>query len=378
MRVLHVAPSIARGYGGPTYSLAGFSIAALGQGAEVTIAVPAPPPGDSWLATTVPNADLHLFRTYGKGAFLASPSLRSWLRANGSRFDVIHVHGLLNPVSSLGARMCVQHGWSVIVRPFGTMSRYTYEHRRGTLKRLYRKLLDRPNLRRVSAVHFTTEVERTESAWQGIDWGARAYVIPPPWLDLANETLPPEPVDARTVLFLSRLHPVKRVEQLLDAWPEVRRRAPGARLVIAGAGEPSYAKALKARAEAAGADVTFAGFVEGREKRNLLRNASVFVLPSLHENFGISVLEAIASGIPVVVSPEVQLSSFVREHALGIVAEQSVEALASAVVSALGDQVLRERCRAHGAELTARYFSSNSIGIRLLDMYRFANSHPPA
>jgi glycosyltransferase involved in cell wall biosynthesis len=379
VKVLHVAPSVARAYGGPTYSLAGYARAASDQGAEIAVAAPAPTLGDKWLAEMVPEAAVYAFRTYGRGAFLASTDLQSWLRRNAERYDVVHVHGLLNPVSSLAARMCVRRGWPVIVRPFGTLSRYTYAHRRGTLKQLYRWLLDRPNLERVSAVHFTTDVERVESAWQKIDWGTRACVIPPPWLDgPANGGPRPAANDTQTVLFLSRLHPVKRVELLLDAWPEIHRQRPAARLVIAGEGEPKYVAKLRARATALGDSVAFVGYVEGADKRALLQNAQIFVLPSLHENFGIAVLEALAGGLPVVISPEVQLSAFVSEHSLGIVTGVSSDALTASIVGALEDRVLRERCRKQGPALVARYFSPGAIGEQLLGMYRFAISHPPA
>jgi glycosyltransferase involved in cell wall biosynthesis len=379
VKVLHVTPSIARAYGGPTYSLAGFARSAIEEGAEVAVAAPAPTAGDKWLSGMIPEAPVYTFRTYGRGAFLASSDLQGWLRRNGGRFDVVHIHGLLNPVSSLAARTCVRNGWPVVIRPFGTLSRYTYAHRRGTLKQLYRWLLDRPNLERVSAVHFTTTVERTESAWQNIEWGTRACVIPPAWLESAsNGGERPAATDTQTVLFLSRLHPVKRVEQLLDAWPAVRQRHPDARLVIAGDGDPAYAAKLRARTESLDGSVTFAGYVEGDAKRALLQGARIFVLPSLHENFGIAVLEAIAGGLPVVVSPEVQLSSFVNEHSLGVVTEASPTALANAIGSALEDRVMRERCRKQGPALVSRYFSPHAIGTQLLDMYRYATSHPPA
>jgi glycosyltransferase involved in cell wall biosynthesis len=379
VKVLHVTPSIARAYGGPTYSLAGFARSAIGEGAEVAIAAPAPTAGDKWLAEMMPEAAVYTFRTYGRGAFLASTDLQSWLRRNGARFDVVHIHGLLNPVSSLAARTCVRNQWPVVIRPFGTLSRYTYEHRRGTLKQLYRWLLDRPNLERVSAVHFTTAIERAESEWQKIEWGSRACVIPPPWLESStNGKSRPAATESQTVLFLSRLHPVKRVELLLDAWPEVQRRCRDARLVIAGDGEPSYIAKLRERSKPLGNSVTFAGYVDGDAKAALLQTARVFVLPSLHENFGIAVLEALAGGLPVVITPEVQLSTFVATHSLGIVSEASASSLADSIVSALEDRVLRERCRRQGPALVSRYFSPHAIGAQLLDMYRFATSHPPA
>lgn len=378
MRVLHVAPSIARVYGGPTYSLAAYSRAALSKGVEITIAAPSPPADDRWFASELPGAELHEFRTYGGGAFLASPTLHSWLRSHGSRFDVVHVHGLLNPISSLAAKRCVRKGWPVVIRPFGTMSRYTYAHRRGALKQAYGKLLDRANLERASAVHFTTTVERAESVWQEIEWGERAYVVPPPWIEYAGSRQSAPSRDSQTVLYFSRLHPVKSAELLLDAWPAVQLRLPSAQLVIAGGGEPSYVRALRARAEHLGPAVTFAGFVEGEAKRELFSRAAIFVLPSLHENFGISVLEALAAGLPAVITAEVQLSSFVREHTLGIISERSTKAFSASIVAALEDRALRERCRTQGAALVTRYFSPRIIGDQLLDMYRFANAHPPA
>jgi glycosyltransferase involved in cell wall biosynthesis len=327
----------------------------------------------------IPEAPIYTFRTYGRGAFLASTDLQSWLRRNGARFDVVHIHGLLNPVSSLAARLCVQRRWPVIIRPFGTLSRYTYAHRRGTLKQLYRWLLDRPNLERVSAVHFTTSIERAESEWQKIDWGARACVIPPPWIEGSRNGGPRlTPGDSETVLFLSRLHPVKRVELLLDAWPEIRRRRPEAELVIAGDGEPSYVAKLRARAESLGHSVSFPGHVEGDAKRALLQCARVFALTSQHENFGIAVLEALAAGLPVVISPEVQLSAFVSEHSLGVITEALPSRIAESIVGALDDRVLRERCRKQGPALVSQYFSPRAIGAPLLEMYRFATSHPPA
>jgi glycosyltransferase involved in cell wall biosynthesis len=378
VKILHVTPNISRAYGGPTYSLAAYSRASLAAGSELTIAAPLPDSGDEWLAGMLPNVELQTFRTFGRDAFVAAPALHAWLRHNGSRFDAVHVHGLLNPVSSLAARTCIRQGWPLVIRPFGTMSRYTFAHRRGGIKRVYSAILDRRNLRRARAIHFTTDVERDESAWQGVPWDDRAFVIPPPWLSGPGEHIREPRAHRRTVLFLSRLHPVKSVELLLDAWPLVQQCAPGAQLLIAGDGDAEYVRALRACAERARGTVRFLGYVEGEAKRKLLADADLFVLPSLHENFGIAVLEAVASGLPVVVTPEVQLSHFIEEHSLGLVTQRSPEALAGAIVSALVDLELNDRCRNQGAALVTRYFSQQTIGERLLEMYRFAVAHPPA
>ena len=69
----------------------------------------------------------------------------------------------------------------VVIGPFGTMSRYTFAHRRTMAKRMYFRAVDAPNLRRAAAIHFTTTAEREEARWHGIDFGDRAHVVPPPY-----------------------------------------------------------------------------------------------------------------------------------------------------------------------------------------------------
>jgi len=378
VKVLHVAPNISRAYGGPTYSLVAYSLAARSAGISITIAAPAPPASDrDWIASMLPGATIESFPVHGRGAFLYSPRLQAWLRKIGASFDAIHVHGLFNPVSSLATRTCVRRGWPIIVRPFGTLSRYTITHRRGALKRAYLACMDAPNLRQVSALHFTTEVEREESMWHNIDWGDRSFIVPPPWVHEPSASQSDRIAESQEVLFISRLHPVKSVELLLDAWALVLRQRPNARLTIAGDGDASYVRKLRDRSARLCTNARFVGHVSASTKTELLASAAVFVLPSLHENFGIAVLEALAAGVPVVVTPEVQLSSFVNEHSLGVVADRSPDLIAKAMIAALDDRPLREHCRADGPALVARYFSPAVIGEQLSDMYRFAVAHPP-
>ena len=378
MRILHVTPNASRAYGGPTYSLVAYSIAARSGGATVSIAAPTLPEVDrEWIQAQLPNVDLHLFPSYGRGAFLASPALQGWLRRKGSEFDVIHVHGLLNPVSSLASRTCVRNRWPLVVRPFGTLSQFTFAHRRGLLKRAYMAAIESANLEGASAIHFTTDAERDASTWHAIEWGERARVVPPPWIGTIAESAAHQSTSS-TVLFLSRLHPVKNVELLIDAWPIVLRSIPVAKLVIAGNGDPRYVQALRARATTLAPSISFVGHADDLVKNELLASATIFALPSFHENFGISVLEALAAGLPAVITPEVQLSEFVRQHTLGVIAEATVPAFAAAIVRALTDNALRARCSADGPELVARYYSPATIGEELLQMYRLAIANSQA
>ena len=351
-------------------SLVGYAQAAAAVGVTSVLAAPEASPEDrAWLESAWPGADIHTFTAQGSDAFVRSRPLLRWLWANGGDCDVVHAHGLLNPISSLAVRLCVERGYPVVVRPFGTLSRYTFSYRRRALKRAYFRLLDGPNLRRATGVHFTTEAERREATWHGIDFDGRSYAIPPPWTRSAQPAA--RESDGMIALFLARLHPVKNLEALLVAWPRVLRAVPDATLVVAGDGEPRYVASLQALAQRLGVapSVEFVGFVTGEQKSQILAAAKVFVLPSFHENFGIAVIEALAAGVPVVLTPEVQLADFVRDHGLGKVSDRTPASLADAIVAVFGDQLLRARCRTTGAALVARSFSSETIGEQLLEMY---------
>src|SRR5262249_36485043 len=141
------------------------------------------------------------------------------------------------------------------------------------------------------------------------------------------------------VLVLSRLHPVKGLELLIDAFAAATaadRAVASWRLVIAGSGEPEYVQKLRAHASASlVADrIIFEGWVDGSRKSALLAGASLFALPSHHENFGMSLAEALACGVPAIVSPDVQLADEVVANGAGWVSALTLDALSNALRAA--------------------------------------------
>ena len=351
MKVLHAMPNLTRQFGGPIEALIGFVASASPPASATIVGPPCPDAERAWLTSQLPPETRIVF---------ASPWGRT-LRDLAREADVVHVHGLLNPFSSNAASAALGSGRPLVLGPFGTLSRYTFTHRRRWLKQIYFAAIDAPLVRRAQALHFTTEAERDEAAWHGIDLTGRAHVVPPPW----RSPLPsPRPHTGSTILFLSRLHPKKGLDVLLDAWPLVRARSESARLVIAGSGEKRFDVALPG--------VEFKGFVTGEAKADCLANADVFVLPSHNENFGIAVLEAIAAGVPVVVTPGVQLAPWVADHRLGRVADRDPASLADAILAVLGDAELRSRVARSGAEAVIADFGIPRVAPALHAMYRSA------
>jgi glycosyltransferase involved in cell wall biosynthesis len=368
-RILHVVPSVARRYGGPTESLCGFVTAAESMGLVVHVAAPECDVADArWLSARLPATTFHFHAGAGVGAFTVSPALWYWLSRSLRQYDYIHIHGLLNPISSITATICAVAGRPFAIRPFGTLSQYTFQYRRAFLKRGYFATLDRPNIRRAAALHFTTESEREQAQWHGLALGHRAFVIPPPYVGTADDASRRLPRPRITALFMGRLHPVKNLESLIAAWEHVRTACPSGHLIIAGDGDERYASSLRAavRARNLEGSIEFRGFQTGVAKAELLQLADVFVLPSHSENFGITVLEAIAADVPVVLSPAVPLAPFVLEHGLGAVARTPTE-LANAIVHVFRDATV-DRARA-GRDIVSEHFSPRTVGQQLLGMY---------
>lgn len=385
MRVLHVMPDISRAFGGPTQALLGYLAAGRAAGIDAAVAAPEPPPEDlDWVRRQAGGAPVHVFPTRGRGSARVSPALLEHLRAQRDSVDVVHIHGMFNGISTLAARSCRRSKIPYVIGPFGTLSRYTFAHKRTLVKRGYFFLLDAPAIRGAGAMLFTTAEERDEARRFAAVRSVRSAVVPPPWIPDAaaragegsHARRSHDNGGAETVLFLGRLHPIKALESLIDAWPAVHAARPQARLILAGSGDPDYARDLEARVvqKGIGRSVQFTGFVTGADKARWLADADVFVLPSFHENFGVAALEAIAAGIPAVVSPDVQLGPVVRDHRLGAVVPREPTALASGILAVLGDSALRQRCAAEGAAVVNSLFSPEVIGPQLRAMYELARS----
>jgi glycosyltransferase involved in cell wall biosynthesis len=170
---------------------------------------------------------------------------------------------------------------------------------------------------------------------------------------------------------MSRLHPKKNLEAVIDAFLDASLDARRAwRLVIAGMGDPDYVASLRRRVDErqASSKVSFAGWVEGDAKLALMRSASVMTLCSKHENFGLAALEAMAVGVPVVLSREVDLSAGVQGAGAGWISDDLGESLRAALGDAIGGSEQR-RDRSRAAREFARSFTWPTIGSQLIRTY---------
>ena len=305
-------------------------------------------------------------------AFKYSSALASWLRAHVASFDVVHIHAVLSHACLAAAAACRANAVPFVVRPLGTLAPWSLSQK-PLRKRLMLMLGGRAAIVNAGAVHCTSEDER-RGIMQAFP-AAHAVVIP---LGLDDDYLAAPEADwterhrDRYVLAISRLHPKKNLEMLIDAFLRVASaRSERWRLVIAGDGDSHYVQQLQTRAGRGVADglVSFPGWVEGARKHALLQGASLFALASFHENFGVSVLEALACGVPALVSSNVDLAAVIQQANAGWVVAPDANSIARGFSEALSNADERAS-RGRSARTVARRFAWPGIADELVTLYR--------
>ncbi|HEY0673368.1 MAG TPA: glycosyltransferase [Longimicrobiales bacterium] len=369
MRVLHVIPSIGPLRGGPSVAMGVIARALRDAGVDVDVATTND--NDRELLQVPIGTPVHengvRYWYFERTAhpYTTSTGLARWLRGNIAQYQVVHAHALFSFSTSVTTATARKSRVPYIVRPLGTLATYGMQQH-SFLKRASWLMLERRILRNAAGVHFTSEAEKQEAERLG-PW--RSFVVPIGVEPFAGDrSTAPEQL---TYLFLGRIHPKKRVDLLLDAFAQVKRTAPAAKLVIAGTGADEYVRALKEHASRLELEnaVTWTGHVSGTEKLRVLEAASVFVLPSVNENFGIAPVEALAAGIPVVLTRGVAIHREVEDYGAGIIVDDDTASLTAGMLYLRGVEE-RSAMALRARRLAQEKFSIEAMQRGLLAMYQ--------
>jgi glycosyltransferase involved in cell wall biosynthesis len=304
--------------------------------------------------------------------------LTRWLEEHVREYDLVHIHALFSYAAIPAAYWAARCKIPYIVRPLGVLNRWGMENRHPWLKTISFKLIERRILAGAAAVHFTSDQECLEAAELGISQNSvvipNAVEIPEDANHFARgrfRSRHPGLADRLIILFLSRLDPKKGLDILLPAFGQVRVRHPRAALVVAGNGEPALTAHLQQEAVRLriGSDIFWAGFLSGAEKWAALADADIFVLPSYSENFGVAVVEAMACGLPVIVSDQVGIHREIAAAQAGLAVPCRVTALTEALTQLVADTEMRSRMGANGRHLARSEFSLEAVTDALIRLY---------
>jgi glycosyltransferase involved in cell wall biosynthesis len=215
----------------------------------------------------------------------------------GRQSAIIHDNGLWLSTNRVAARVARSRKIPLVISTRGMLAPWALNHRRWK-KRIAWWLYQRSILESAVLLHATSEAEAKDIRATGLQ---NPIAVIPNAVDFP-EVLPERQPSAerRRVLFLGRLHPIKGLENLLEAWAQVRPH--NWELILAGPDEEAYQAKLEALVGqlGLGSEVRCLGAVDGDVKWKLYRTADLFVLPSFTENFGMAVAEALACEVPVI------------------------------------------------------------------------------
>ncbi|MEO8033156.1 MAG: glycosyltransferase, partial [Acidobacteriota bacterium] len=331
MRILQVVPTYlpARRYGGPIESVHGLAKALTARGHTVdvmTTNVDGPGVSDVPLGVAVDleGVAVRYFPSPWPRLYW-SPAMKTALKRDIVQYDVVHGHSIFLWPTAAAFRESFRAQVPYLISPRGMLVPELIRRKSALAKKTWLRFVERSNFEHAAAIHFTSEGELRDAERTNLP-------LPSPFIIPNGIDLPPESDmvrERRTLLYLGRINWKKGIEQLIRALPLLQ----DARLIIAGNDEENYRAKLPRNDQ-----VTFVGQVSGNEKDVLLRQATMLVLPSQNENFGNVVLEAMATGTPVVVTAGVVLAPDVdRAHAGVVVANNEPALLAAAIGRLLDD-----------------------------------------
>ncbi|HEY1995482.1 glycosyltransferase [Paraburkholderia sp.] len=376
MKILHLLSTLDPRAGGPTEGVrqSGLNMTALGHQIEVaTVDDPAAP----WLRDF--PLTVHALGP-GKGFYGLTPRLVPWLQAHASCFDALIVNGLWQ-YHSYGTWKALRHlDVPYYVFPHGMLDpwfkqTYPLKHLK---KCLYWPWAEYRVLRDATRVMFTTQEECRLARESFRLYRAREEVVafgtnrPPAdaaGLREAFYAAHPALRDKRLILFLGRIHPKKGCDLLLKAFAQARNLDPAAHLVMAGPDGSDWTPALKTLGAELGiaGRVTWTGMLQGDAKWGAFYASDAFVLPSHQENFGIAVAEALACGLPALISDKVNIWREVETDGAGLVAPDTVDGTLDMLTRWLQlDPVLAAAMRVQALQCFERHFTVDAMSADLL------------
>lgn len=367
VRAVHVIASVDPVYGGPSVSVPALCAAIANAGAEVSLHTVSRRRGvkegsfrtiehmQAW-----PQAPL-------TQALRWSPELSRALDDAAQTADVVHNHGLWLLPNYYAARSAMGAGTPLVVSPRGMLAPAALRFS-PMRKRLFWAAFQRRALADAACLHATSEQELRELR----DLGFRNPIAVIP----NGVALPPiqdrSPNESFSVLYLGRLHPKKGLDRLFEAWARVEPVRPRWRLLVVGQDEGGHAAELRSLADRLRLQrVSVLPPVYGAERDAIYARSDLFVLPTLNENFGMTVAEALAAGTPVVTTKGAPWSAL-EANGCGWWIDQGVQPLASSLLHATSlPRAELAQMGQRGKRWVERAFAWDAVASDMLELYRW-------
>lgn len=384
-KVLMVVPALGAVYGGPSLTAIGLAEGLGHAGLKVDV-VTTNADGeqnlDVLIGTWINQAGYRVryFERLGTSEYKFSLSLLRWLWRHVCDYDIVHGTSIFNFPAFAYSAAAQLRGVPFVVNPQGMLEPWAMAHK-AWKKRLYFEFLERPRLKAAAAIHCLTKTEADNVCALGL---STPLVIVPNGVsrkELDAPSVGPEPLLERfpelrgktLILFLHRVDPKKGLDLLAIAFANTLRSLPHLDLHLVVAGPPTghYLALAESYFAEAGCSqhVTFTDMLTGEMKRAALAAADVFVTPTYSEGFSMSVLEAMAAGLPNVMTtgcnfPEADVAGVAR------IVEIDAGAFGRALIEVLANPAEAKAMGTRARSFVRERYSWDAAARRTVAIYR--------
>ena len=267
-------------------------------------------------------------------------------------YDLVHITAVWNFPVLAGSILGLLKGRPYIIAPHGTLYKETVEIKSSNIKKIYWTLFAKYYIEKASALHYTTEDEQ-EKVKNYLHIKSNSFMVPN-GIDLSEIDYKEDGLlnsDKKYILSLGRISKKKGFNLLIPAFSKLIREY-DLNLVIAGPDNEGYKKEVEriVKKENLEERIIFTGLIDD-EKWSLYKKALMFVLPSYSENFGMTVVEAMACETPVVVSDKVGIYKEVADAKAGIIVKTEVGSLYKGMKQLVENEKLRKAISENGKNL---------------------------
>lgn len=336
LRLLFVTPFYkpAHIYGGPTFSIPTLCEALSDLGCQTTVfttnangkkKIPVMP----GMVQNVDAVDVYYFKRELAGNYFYSPQLREACNRQISKkyYDLVYVASSWGYPFLAACPAAKKARIPYVISPRASYKRNTWRGK--FIKKIsYHWLFERRWINRSSLLHYTTILEATDSKWLNIS--TPSVIIPNPVNMKEFDKLPERglfrntyhlPEKEKILLFLGRIDPDKGLDIALQAFSRVSGKVSNLTFVIAGPEEDNQIYVLKKLADQLeiANRVLFTGLLDRKKRLEALVDANLFISTSRSENFGMSIVEAMVCGLPVLISDQIGIADYVRQTDAGVV-----------------------------------------------------------
>lgn len=379
MKFLHIIGTLDPNYGGPVEGLLNLATTLELMGNSVEIISLDHLQGAYSIPTGIIVHKLGQFNGNYRFTFHLIP----WLRNNISRFDVIIVHGIWQYQSLAVWLMHKKLKIPYFIFVHGALdpwfkNTYPLKHIK---KWLYWPWIEYNTLRQATGVLYTSEEERRSARNSFKLYKAHELVFNYGIKDPAGSSLVQKDsflrkynlLGKRILLFLGRIHPVKGCDLLIRAFSVVIKEDPLLQLVIVGPDLIGWAPELLtlSRNLHLSDNITWTGPLIGDLKWGAIKSADCLILPSHSENFGVVVVEALACGIPVIISNKVKIWKEIQQSTAGIICSDDEKSLTQSLIQWLSnDEEKKEEMGINARQCYLQYFNIENNAKKFVEIIK--------